>query len=99
MDRGADRWAGGPDLVPPERPPDRRRPRADAGESSKPRWEVSFRVADADQAVARVLELDGRVLLGPIDVPVGRFAIVADPDGNPFMVTTFEKPLGGVDGS
>jgi predicted enzyme related to lactoylglutathione lyase len=69
------------------------------GESATPRWEVSFRVADADQAAARVQALDGKVILPPLEIPVGKLAIVADPDGNAFMVTTFEKPFGGVDGS
>lgn len=69
------------------------------GESRTPRWEVSFRVADVDRTVARVRELDGKVLLPPLEIPLGRLAIVADPDGAAFMVTTFEKPAGGVDGS
>jgi hypothetical protein len=69
------------------------------GESPTPRWEVSFRVADADQAVAKVRALDGTVLMPPIEIPIGKLAIVADPDGNSFMVTTFEQPLAGVDGS
>ena len=69
------------------------------GESATPRWEVSFRVADVDQSVARLQALDGTVVLPPLEIPIGKLAIVADPDGNPFMITTFEQPLGGVDGS
>jgi uncharacterized protein len=64
------------------------------------RWTVSFRVADADQSVATVQRLGGTVLLPPRDVPVGRFAIVADPAGAAFIVTA--SPGGafrGVDGS
>ena len=63
-------------------------------------WTVAFRVADADLAVAAVKELGGDVLLPPMSVPVGRFAIVADPSGARFTVT--EAPGGalrGVDGS
>src|SRR5215218_2672580 len=64
------------------------------------RWTISFRVADADQSAARVQELGGAVLLPPMDVPVGRFAIVADPAGASFSVTAVPGgPLRGVDGS
>jgi predicted enzyme related to lactoylglutathione lyase len=77
-----------------------------AGHASKPqegpapRWTISFRVADAGQSGARAPELGGSVLLPPIDVPVGRFAIVADPAGASFSVTAVScGPVRGVDGS
>jgi predicted enzyme related to lactoylglutathione lyase len=64
------------------------------------RWTISFRVADADQSAARAEELGGSVLLPPMDIPVGRFAIVADPAGASFTVTAVPGgPLRGVDGS
>jgi predicted enzyme related to lactoylglutathione lyase len=69
-------------------------------EDPTPRWTVSFMVADADRSVARARELGGSVLLPPMDVPVGRFAIVADPHGASFILTA--APGGafrGVDGS
>src|SRR5919204_165429 len=53
-------------------------------EGQAPRWTISFMVADADQSAARVQELGGSVLLPPMDIPVGRFAIVADPAGASF---------------
>jgi uncharacterized protein len=69
-------------------------------EGPAPRWTVSFRVADADQSAARVQELGGTVLLPPMDIPVGRFAIVADPAGASFsMAAVPGGPLRGVDGS
>jgi uncharacterized protein len=68
-------------------------------EPPAPRWTVSFRVADADQSAARAQELGGSVLLPPMDIPVGRLAIVADPAGASFGVTVFAGPLRGVDGS
>jgi uncharacterized protein len=69
-------------------------------EGAAARWTISFRVADADQSAARVQELGGAVLLPPMDVPVGRFAIVADPAGASFSVTAVPGgPLRGVDGS
>ena len=63
------------------------------------RWTISFRVADADQSAARAEELGGTVPLPPMDIPVGRLAIVADPAGASFSVTAFGGPLRGVDGS
>jgi|Tabmets5t2r1_1033131.scaffolds.fasta_scaffold08366_3 uncharacterized protein len=69
-------------------------------EDPRPRWTVSFRVADADRAAERVEQLGGSVLLPPMDVPVGRFAVVADPAGASFSISAVPGgPLGGVDGS
>ena len=70
------------------------------GEDPSPRWTVSFGVADTDQAAAEVQRLGGTTLLPPMDVPVGRFTIVADPQGAAFTAT--HAPGGafrGVDGS
>ena len=47
-----------------------------------PHWTSHVTVDDVDAAVARVKELGGRVYKEPVDMPtVGRFAIVADPQG------------------
>jgi uncharacterized protein len=67
-------------------------------ENPTPRWTVSFWVADADQAAARVEELGGVVLLPPMDVPVGRFTVAADPQGAQFTATAVPGgPVRGVD--
>jgi uncharacterized protein len=69
-------------------------------EEPRPRWTISFRVADADRAAERVQQLGGSVLLPPMDVPVGRFAVVADPAGSSFSISAVPGgPLQGVDGS
>ncbi len=69
-------------------------------EGEAPRWTVSFMVADADQSVAAVERLGGSVLLPPVEVPVGKFAIVADPAGASFTVTAGAGgAFRGVDGS
>jgi predicted enzyme related to lactoylglutathione lyase len=69
-------------------------------EGDEARWTVSFRVEDADEAVARVEELGGHTRLPPLDIPIGRFAIVSDPVGATFTVTAFPAGAwGGVDGS
>jgi predicted enzyme related to lactoylglutathione lyase len=69
-------------------------------EDPTPRWTVTFWVADADRSVERAGELGGGVVLAPMDIPVGRFAIVSDPDGVAFTVAAVPGgPLRGVDGS
>ena len=57
------------------------------GEPPDARWTVAFWVEDADATMARATELGASVLLPPTDVPVGRFAILADPAGAAFTVT------------
>lgn len=51
-----------------------------------PYWGVYFAVDDVDAAVARVAELGGRVLFGPMDIEPGRFATVADSTGAAFNI-------------
>ncbi|MGH2764949.1 MAG: VOC family protein [Actinomycetota bacterium] len=70
------------------------------GEEARPRWTVSFRVSDADRSAARAGELGGTILLPPMDIPVGRMSIVADPGGASFTVAAVPGgALRGVDGS
>ncbi len=49
-------------------------------------WLVYFTVEDADAAVEKVQSGGGSVMNGPIDIPVGRFAVVADRFGAAFAV-------------
>ena len=66
----------------------------------RPAWTVAFWVADADESAAAVERLGGRVLLPPMDVPVGRFAIAADPTGAAFTITAVPGgPVASVAGS
>jgi predicted enzyme related to lactoylglutathione lyase len=55
-----------------------------AGEAG--RWEVFFRVADTDAALARVIKLGGEALRQPVDTPFGRLAEAADPSGTRFSL-------------
>lgn len=57
-----------------------------------PHWMVYFSVADCDASVERVRELGGQLLNGPIDIPVGRFAVVRDPQGAAFSITQLVAP-------
>ncbi len=68
-------------------------------EGDEPRWTVAFRVADVDASLARVGALGGRVVAPPLEIPIGRFAVVADPAGATSTLSSFESPFRGVDGS
>ena len=49
-------------------------------------WHVYFGVADADATVAKAAELGGSVLVEPFDTPVGRMAVISDPQGAVFSI-------------
>jgi predicted enzyme related to lactoylglutathione lyase len=69
-------------------------------EDPAPRWSISFWVADADEAAATAEKLGGTVLLAPMDIPVGRFTVLADPQGATFSASAVPGgPVRGVDGS
>jgi len=56
-------------------------------------WAVYFAVADCDGAVSRAVSMRARVLAPAMDIPtVGRFAVLADPQGVSFSVIQFPKP-------
>ncbi|MGB7588230.1 MAG: VOC family protein [Solirubrobacterales bacterium] len=51
-------------------------------------WLTYFAVDDTDATVAKIAELGGGVNMGPVDIPVGRFAVVHDPQGGVFAIIT-----------
>jgi predicted enzyme related to lactoylglutathione lyase len=51
-----------------------------------PAWNLYFATADTEAAMARAGELGGQVVMGPMDVPGGRFAILRDPQNAVFSV-------------
>jgi hypothetical protein len=55
-------------------------------------WMVYFAVEDADAAVEQINGSGGTVHFGPIDIPAGRFAMVADPWGAAFAVIKLTEP-------
>ena len=59
-----------------------------------PHWAVYFSVSDTEDAVARVQELGGSLVMPPMDVEPGRFAVVADPAGAVFNVITLREDRG-----
>ena len=58
-----------------------------------PHWLVYFVVEDADAAAVQVRSLGGQVLMEPIDIPPGRFAVVADPQGAAFAIMNFNPQM------
>ena len=61
-----------------------------------PHWLVYFTVEDTDAAVEKIKGGGGDVSFGPIDIPVGRFAVVADPFGAVFAVMQPQRADAGV---
>lgn len=59
-----------------------------------PHWRVYFAVDDCDASVAKVTDLGGTVLRPPMDMPYGRWADVADPQGAMFSVLKPPAPQG-----
>ncbi len=56
-------------------------------ESIPAHWLVYFAVTSADESTEKVKELGGTVNMPPMDIPgMGRFAVVADPQGAVFAV-------------
>lgn len=51
-----------------------------------PHWMVYFAVADCDDVVARAVSLGGRISVRPTTYPMGRFAVLNDPQGGTFSV-------------
>jgi predicted enzyme related to lactoylglutathione lyase len=49
-------------------------------------WSVCFAVADADATVAKAKELGATIAAEPMDMPIGRFAGIIDPQGAAFTI-------------
>lgn len=49
-------------------------------------WAVYFAVDDTDAVAAKVTELGGNVIMGPMDIQPGRFAVVSDSTGAAFNI-------------
>jgi hypothetical protein len=49
-------------------------------------WLVYFTVADADAAAETTKSSGGQLLNGPVDISVGRLAVLMDPQGAMFAV-------------
>ena len=49
-------------------------------------WHVYFGTDDADATAAKAAELGGSVIVPPFDTPVGRMAVLSDPQGAVFSI-------------
>ena len=49
-------------------------------------WLTYFGTADCDATVAAATGDGATLVVGPIDIPVGRFAVLSDPTGAMFAV-------------
>jgi predicted enzyme related to lactoylglutathione lyase len=59
-----------------------------------PHWMANVQVADVDAATAQVKKLGGKVYKEPSDIPnVGRFAVIADPQGAVISVFHPKTPM------
>ena len=56
-------------------------------------WRVYFGVESTEQALAKVQELGGSVLDGPIDSPFGRITTIADPEGASFQISAMGEAI------
>ena len=55
-------------------------------------WHVYFAVADTDASAAKITELGGSVMLPPFDTPIGKMAVVTDPQGAVFSLFQASMP-------
>ena len=51
-----------------------------------PHWMIYFAVEDCDQSAALAYHLGGRVIVPPTTFPMGRYAVVEDPEGGTFSI-------------
>jgi predicted enzyme related to lactoylglutathione lyase len=49
-------------------------------------WHVYFAVADTDASAAKITELGGSIMVPPFDTPIGKMAVVTDPQGAVFSL-------------
>ena len=55
-------------------------------------WHVYFAVTDADASAAKITELGGSVMVAPFDTPIGKMAVVTDPQGAVFSLFQASTP-------
>ena len=58
-----------------------------------PNWLIYFAVTDCDSAAKAAAKAGARILMEPTDIPgVGRFAVLADPQGAVFAIMAMDDP-------
>ena len=51
-----------------------------------PHWMLYFAVADCDDSAAYAQSLGGRIVQPPTTLPIGRYAVIDDPQGGTFSI-------------
>jgi predicted enzyme related to lactoylglutathione lyase len=59
--------------------------------TTRQKYEPDWKVASADMAAAIFRAHGGGVTFGPVDIPIGRLAVVEDPFGNSLVVLDSTK--------
>jgi predicted enzyme related to lactoylglutathione lyase len=54
-------------------------------------YEPNWLVASADEAARAIESAGGRIVAGPLDIPVGHVAVVSDPFGNILVLLDLSK--------
>jgi predicted enzyme related to lactoylglutathione lyase len=65
---------------------------ADLPAAVPPHWEVYFLVADLDGAIETTKKAGGQMTFGPLELPVAKLALLADPDGAVFGLMEPDYP-------
>jgi predicted enzyme related to lactoylglutathione lyase len=60
-------------------------------QTQRPQPEVNFLVGSVDEAVTQLTRAGGTVVVEPVDIPVGRVAVIADPFGNRLTILDLTK--------
>lgn len=61
--------------------------RGEAWQGVPPHWSIYITTSDCDERAARAVQLGAKVCVSPTDIPnVGRFAVIADPQGGTFNI-------------
>lgn len=55
--------------------------------------ETYFLVQSVPEAVERFLAAGGQLQTGPLEIPVGRYAVLRDPWNNPLVILDFSKGM------
>jgi uncharacterized protein len=62
-------------------------------EEVPPHWLAYFATEDTDATIEQAKQRGGGVMMGPVDIPVGRFAILTDPHGAAFAVIALNEEM------
>ena len=73
-------------------------PIADSDRVTPAHWSVTFAVDDVDKAAATAEDHGGTVVVGPVDAPWSRMAVISDPQGATFVASQFVPENSNVPG-